>query len=110
MSASEKDLGVLHALVADYLTRKVIAATESLDAPPPEPDAPFVMPTVLGAAELNAINALLKNSNITCKRNVGSELDALDAALANSRKGKTGKVTDADLADAIESAHFQGVH
>ena len=79
--------------------------------PEPEVDAEptFKLPRTLGAAELNAINALLKNSNITCKRNVGSELDELDAALARSTKGKR-HVTDADLADAVESAEYRGVH
>lgn len=94
-----------------YLTKKVEGAIEDLDVQPElgDEDHPFKLPRTLGAAELNAINALLKNSNITCKRNVGSELDELDAALARSMKGKQ-RVTDADIADAIESAEYRGVH
>lgn len=111
MSASEKELGALHAAVANYLTRKVKDAIEDLDKPPPAEDEPFVMPRTVGAAELNASIALLKNSNITCKRNVGSELDELDAALAASTKGRRGKPTDNDIADAIDAfSHNQGVH
>lgn len=105
---TEDDLGHLHGLVCKVLTAKATRALEHLENPPePDPEGGFVMAPELTAAEMTVAVALLKNSSITCKRNVGSALDDLANQLAKKAKGKA---TEQDVTEALASHTFQQAH
>lgn len=104
MSApTELDMDVLHGTLCKLLTEKAKGALEdadktySADAPPPRQ---------MTAAEMSVAVALLKNSNITAKRNVGSALDSLGDIL----KKKGGKPNQADIQAAMDSMEFNQAH
>lgn len=106
MAASETQLNELHDLVAQYLTKKVRGAAEDIDKKPTEADP---MVRTISAAELAVATAMLKNNNITCKKNVGSALDELDKVLkASQNKGAT--PSEEDIAAAMERMEFNQQH
>lgn len=104
MSApTELDMDNLHGTLCKLLTEKAKGALEDVDKPY-DPEAP--PPRQMTAAEMSVAVALLKNSNVTCKRHVGSALDDLSQVL----KKKGGKPTSADLQQALDSMEFNQAH
>lgn len=101
---TELDMDELHGAICSLLTAKAKGALEDADKPY-LPDAP--PPRQMTAAEMSVAVALLKNSNITAKRNVGSALDTLGDIL---QKKKGGKPTQADIQAAMDSMEYQGAH
>ena len=100
---TELDMDELHGTLCKLLTEKAKGALEDSDKPYAA-DAP--PPRQMTAAEMSVAVALLKNSNITAKRNVGSALDSLGDIL----KKKGGKPNQADLQAAMDSMEFNQAH
>lgn len=109
MAATEKELGELHLAVTRLLTAKATGALEDVNKTfdPGTADSPAVIPRQMSPAEMSVAVALLKNNSITCKRNVGSALDELDAILKQSSNAKP---TDADLQAAMAAMEFTQAH
>ena len=102
MSApTELDMDNLHGTLCKLLTEKAKGALEDVDKAY-DPEAP--PPRQMTAAEMSVAVALLKNSNITAKRNVGSALDALGSVL--KKAGKT-KPSSHDLLQAMDDMNHR---
>lgn len=85
-TASEGELGLLHAAVARYLAEKIASGE-------------------CNASDVSNAIKMLKDNNITCTVDEGSDLDKLQRAL---NKGAQVKPDETDLSAALEQIDFTG--
>lgn len=102
---TELDMDVLHGTLCKLLTETAKGALEDVNKEP-DPENP-VPKRIMTAAEMSVAVALLKNSNISAKRNVGSALDELESVL---KKKPNAKPTAADLTAAMAAMEFNQAH
>lgn len=104
-AATEQRLSTLHGLQAEGY----ILMLQRNALPVDDPNH-----LVLTASDRQAINAFLKNNDITCTRDEGSAVERLDKELAarqaarDARRAPKGPLlTDRELDDAIDDAVIQ---
>lgn len=93
MSASENELGALHAIVAQTLKERIANAE------------------LCSAADVNAAITFLKNNNITCRLDKENPLGELAAELkAQSQAAKVAPKDDVDLQAALDQVgHYENM-